>query len=84
MYSSYWVFSVLNAFQAAIVLRRISILDGQCMHLDIDGEKGEKKSCSGPANNLYETYLGIHMGPIWGVQLGLIWAPYGLAPVNKI
>ena len=30
------------------------------------------------------TQLAIYMGPIWAVQLGSIWVPYGLAHVNKI
>ena len=28
--------------------------------------------------------MGTHMGPIWAVQPGFIWVPYGLAHINKI
>ena len=39
-------------------------------------EQKHKRSTKDPASNLY--------GPIWAVQPGSIWVPYGLAHVNKI
>ena len=37
-----------------------------------------------PASNLYGTLMGPMWAPIWAVQPGSIWDPYGLAHVNKI
>ena len=39
--------------------------------------------CLFPASNLYGTHMGTSMGPIWAVQPGSIWVPYGLAHVKK-
>ena len=45
MYSPYSVISVLNAFQAAIVLRSMQYLRLIVYALDGDDEKDEKRSC---------------------------------------
>ena len=37
-----------------------------------------------PASNLYGTHMGPILAPIWGVQPGSTWVPYGLAHVNTI
>ena len=47
MYSSYWVISVLNIFQAAIILRSIQYLRLTVYALDSDDENDKKKSCLG-------------------------------------
>ena len=43
-----------------------------------------RQSDAGIASNLYGTHMDPMWTPIWAVQPGSIWVPYGLAHVNKI
>ena len=53
--NSYSVFSVLDKFQATIVL--MGILDRQCMHFDGANKNDEQKSCSSLKPVPYSFYV---------------------------